>query len=404
MVQGVVKSLPEERFILRVIRELSDPGEGAGIARAIAEQAEPLDWHGVSRRMSEEGIASLFYHRLDRFHLMPLLPAEAVKDLSDWYFADLKRNMAACAPLKRVFDRMNEKRLPFIVLKGIALAERIYPGFATRGMSDADILVRKADMEAVDACLTGLGYSPVDSTVGLAMANPVGYLASLDYRLRDGSLPNLHIHWHPVNTSVPAFMFAGKVDLDRIWERSVPVRLADAHARVLGPEHQVIYLCEHALRINHSFDRLILICDILYTLRAHAHEIRWEVLVEEARRFGLAKPVFLGLTLVGHYTSWNFPEAIQRGLCPDGLAWGERLFIRLQRDNRRFRGCSIMVYLAMNRGILRKVRFVFRVLFPPRHILAQRRYAGRVGVRASDYLLRFGEVFLHPARIFRHHP
>ncbi|MCE5283447.1 MAG: nucleotidyltransferase family protein [Deltaproteobacteria bacterium] len=404
MVQGVVKSRSEERFILSVVRELPDPGEGAGIARAIAEQAEPLDWNGVIRRMSEEGIASLFYHLIDRFHLQPLLPPEAVKDLSDQYFADLKRNMAASAPLRRVFDRMNERRLPFIVLKGIALAELIYPGFATRGMSDADILVRKADMEAVDACLSDLGYSPVDSTVGLAMANPMGYLASLDYRLRDGSLPNLHIHWHPVNTSVPAFMFAGKVDLDRIWERSVPVRLADADARVLGPEHQVIYLCEHALRVNHSFDRLILICDILYALRAYGDEIRWEFLVEEARRFGLAKPVFLGLTLVGHYTLWDFPEAVQRGVCLDGLTWGERLFLRLQRDNRRFRGGSILVYLAMNRGILRKVRFAFRVLFPPRHILAQRRYAGRKGGRASDFLLRFGEVFMHLARIVRHRP
>jgi hypothetical protein len=66
MVQGVVKSQSEERFILSVVHELPDPGEGAGIARAIAEQAEPLDWNGVIRGMSEEGIASLFYHLIDR--------------------------------------------------------------------------------------------------------------------------------------------------------------------------------------------------------------------------------------------------------------------------------------------------------------------------------------------------
>ncbi len=205
----------------------------------------------------------LFFYYIQQFHLQDLLPAGVFDVLSGQYYANLRKNMITCAVLKPVFDMLNEQRIPFIILKGIALAELVYPGFGIRGMSDADLLVKKDDMHRVDAALSALGYVARDSSVKRALDNPVGYLASLDYRKNDGSLPNLHVHWHPVNTSVPAYMFAGQIDPDRLWEMAIPATVANAKSDILCPEHQVIYLCEHALRINHSFDRLILMYDHL---------------------------------------------------------------------------------------------------------------------------------------------
>ncbi len=397
-----MKTQREDNFIVSILANLANQDQGANIRQCIEENSNAVDWNYVIRKMSAEGVSFLFFYYIEQFHLQALLPADVYDVLSSGYYANLRRNMLACRVLKPVFDKFNENHIPFIVLKGIALAEHVYPGFAMRGMSDADILVKKVDVGKVDACLAALGYIPRDSSVDRALNNPMGYLASLDYQKSDGALPNLHIHWHPVNTSVPAFMFAGLVDQDRLWEMAIHAEVANAQARILCPEHQVIYLCEHALRINHSFDRLILIYDIFYVISSHKHGIKWDFLIEEARRLNVSKLVFLSLTVVKHYTSLTISEEIMRGLYSADLTFGEEYFLHIQFKNRRFRGSSILIYLAMNAGFIAKGHFLFRTFFPPRQILMQRQYAKNGEFRfAYYYALRFREVVSHLLRICR---
>ncbi len=396
-----MKTHAEDRFMVSILADLTHPERGAEAGRRIAEQGKGLDWEYLIRKMSHEGVLFLFFYYIQQYHLRDLLPAGVSEVLSGQYHANLRKNMMACTTLKPIFDVLNEQQLPLIVLKGIALAEQVYPGFGIRGTSDADLLVKKADVYRIDAALSALGYVARDSSVLRALDNPVGYLASLDYRKNDGSLPNLHVHWHPVNTSVPAFMFAGQIDPDRLWGRAIPVMLANAKARILCPEHQVIYLCEHALRINHSFDRLILIYDIFYAVRTYRNQIDWDFLIEEARRFNISNLVFLSLAIVRHYTSLTISEEIMRKLHSADLTFGEKAFFALQCKNRRFRGSSLFVYLAMNRGFVEKSRFIFRTFFPPPHILMQRKYAKDREFGASLYLLRLREVFSHLVRVFR---
>ncbi len=389
----------EDRFIAGILNDLTNPEQGAKAGHWITEQREAFDWDYLIRKMSEEGVSSLFFYHIVRFHLQNLLPAGVYDELSSQYYDNLRRNMVACTVLKPVFDKFNELQISFIVLKGIALVELVYPGFAMRGMSDADVLVKKNDVYRIDTCLSALGYRAGDSSVEQALDNPVGYLASLDYRKNDGSFPNLHIHWHPVNTSAPAFMFAGRFDVDRLWEMAVQVSVANAKVLILCPEHQVIYLCEHALRINHSFDRLILIYDIFYVISSIKYEIKWDFVVQEARRFHISRMVFLSLTVVKHYTSLIISEEIMRRFYPTDLTFGEKRFLDLQLNNERYRGSTMFVYLAMNRGLIEKGRFLWRVFFPPRHILLQRQYAKNGEFRVSYYFLRFREVLSHLVRI-----
>ncbi len=134
--------------------------------------------------------------------------------LCEQYHANLKRNLSIIGALREVLATFQEAGMPCILLKGIALAERVYPNIAMRGMSDVDILVRKADLFKVDDVLSSVGYASRDSSATKAIHNPVGYLASLDYRRNDPSPLSLHVHWHIVNTSVPATMFAGQIDIE----------------------------------------------------------------------------------------------------------------------------------------------------------------------------------------------
>ncbi len=86
---------------------------------------------------------------------------------------------------------------------------------------------------------------------------------------------------------------------------------------------------------------------------------------------------------------------------PPSLSVWERLFLRMQLKGLRLRGSSYLVYLAASKGMLNKGRLIFRTLFPPRPILAQR--AGRRAETPSPvlYLGRLGETFARLTRLIR---
>jgi hypothetical protein len=297
--------------------------------------------------------------------------------------------------LREVLAAFQKAGIPCIVLKGIALAELVYPNIGMRGMSDVDILVKKEELFTVDEHLSSHGYTSVDSTVTKAIHNPVGYLASLEYRKNDPSPLNLHVHWHTVNTSVPATMFVEQIDINRLWEHSAVTGVADSHALMLRPEHLIIYLCEHALRVGHSFDRMILICDIFFSIKTFEKIIDWDFIVEESRRFNLSRFVYYSLSIVKHYTSLDISDGCIAKLRPPDISLGEKLFLRLQLNNRRISGSSYFIYLAMNRGLSDKIRFIARTFFPPPPILLQRQYRKGAEFAYSLYLSRIGEVFSH---------
>ncbi|MCX5836895.1 MAG: nucleotidyltransferase family protein, partial [Deltaproteobacteria bacterium] len=297
------------------------------------------DWTNLVEQARREGVSAVLFHNITSHHLEDLVPQDRCRDLSNQYYANLKSNLLIIGELREVLATFQDAGIPCIVLKGIALAERVYPNIAMRGMSDVDILVKKDALFKVDDYLSSLGYLSQDSSVEKAIHNPAGYLASLEYR-KNASPLNLHVHWHIVNTSVPATMFVEQIDINRLWEQSTMTAVADSRALMLRPEHLIIYLCEHALRVGHSFDRLILICDIFYAIKASENVIDWDFMIGECRRFNLSRFVYYGLSIVKHYTSLGIPDECFTQLKPSDMSWGEKYFLSLQLNNRRIRGSS----------------------------------------------------------------
>ncbi|MBN2437082.1 MAG: nucleotidyltransferase family protein [Deltaproteobacteria bacterium] len=385
----------EDKFILKILFEpekvktiLSD--EKAGIV----PPGDAPDWTRLVEKARQEGVSALLFHNITKHRLEYLIPPESCRNLSNHYHTNLKRNMAIVGKLRDALATFQKAGIPCIVLKGIVLAEHVYPNIAVRGMSDVDILVKKEDLLTIDGHLSSHGYRSTDSAVTKAVHNPVGYLASLEYRKNSSPL-NLHVHWHPVNTSVPATMFAEQIDINRLWEHSAVTRVADSHARMLRPEHMIIYLCEHALRIGHSFDRLILICDIFFSIKAFEKMIDWDFIVEESRRFNLSRLIYYSLSIVKHYTSLDIADGCLAKLRPPDISLGEKLFLRLQLSNRRISGSSYLIYLAMNRTLSDKAGFIARTFFPPPQILLQRQYRKGADFKNVYYASRIWEVLSH---------
>ncbi len=358
---------------------------------------DPLNWDYIVETAISEGVASVLFYNIKKSNLEEMIPVEAYQYLQRWYNSNLMKNMSMLGELKQILSRFKDEEIPFIMLKGIALAEHIYPGIAMREMSDMDILVRKDSLQKVDKCLSSFGYFPRDSSIDRAINNPAGYLASLDYRKNEPSFLSLHVHWHLVNTSTPAYMFAQQIDMERIWKMSVPAMTADVEARILSPNHLIIYLCEHALRIGHSFDRLILIYDIFQSIKVYEKSVDWDFIIRESRDFNLSRLLYFSLTIVKNYSSLRIPDKVVNSLRPSHITIGERFFLSLQLSNKRIKGSSYLIYLAFNKGFIDRCRFLYRTFFPPPHILVQRKYGKNSEFRESYYLFRIFEVVRHVA-------
>lgn len=341
----------------------------------------------------------MLYHHLRKNNLEYLVPPEFMAILSHDFHVNLSRNMSIISELRKIFATFKLAEISFIVLKGIALAECVYSNIGMRGMGDVDLMIRKRDLFKVDRLLATTVYRPIDSTAVKAFHNPEGYLTSLEYHHDSSSPLILHIHWHPVNTSVPATAFSARIDLDRLWKQAITVRIADIETQIFRPEHLIMYLCEHALRVGHSFNHLSLVCDIFFSIKTFENAIDWNFIYEESLHFNLSRFVYYGLSIVKHYTALDIPDSCMDKLKPRDISMGEVFFLRLQRSNRRIRGSSYFIYLAMNKGLSRKLRFITRTFFPPLPILFQRRYGNRLQSAHSYYAARIWEVFSSIANI-----
>jgi len=373
--------------------------------RPVPALRETLAMTGLFPYLEANGVTGVLFYHLQKTGGERLAPPEVYNALHENFKARIRRNMEFAAAARLVFRLLHAAAIPFVVLKGIALAEHVYPHFAMRTTSDLDVLIRREDLQRADLVLREQGFQALDSTPGQALLNPPGYLASLEYHRPGMAFAYVHLHWHLINTSVPATAFIDKLDMERLWEKAVVAKVAAAEVRLLGPEHLLVYLCEHALRVGHAFDRLILVCDIFYAVQAYADRLDWDNVAAEAKALGLLEFVYLGLTVARFYGGREFlsGEILQK-FAPPALAPLERLFLHLQKRHCRLRGSSYLVYLALSKGPLAKGRLILHTLFPPRRILVQR-VRRSVPTRGNTlYFLRIREIascFCKLVRLFR---
>jgi len=352
--------------------------------------------------LDTNGVAGVLFYYLQKAGIQQLAPPDVYDILHDRFNFQIRRNMECAASAKIAFHLLISVDIPFLVLKGIALAEHVYPHFATRTTSDLDILIHKDDLLRADLALTQAGYQALDSTPQQAILNPPGYLASLEYHKPGIPFAYVHLHWHLVNTSTPATAFINKINMDRIWAKSVLAKVAATEVRLLCPEHLIIYLCEHSLRVGHSFDRLILVCDILYAIKTYGAQLDWDNLAAEANALGLLNFVYLALKIVQSYGEEEFlSNDMLRKFAPPSLSWMESLFLTLQENHYRVRGSSYLIYLGMSKGILNKWHLILRTIFPPRAILAQRGQCKLHGRANTLYFRRIREIMSHIGKMLK---
>ena len=268
---------------------------------------------------------------------------------------NLIRNTLLLQEFEDLCSLLSKEEVDVVLLKGIFLLRTIYQKqIALRRMEDVDILIKEQDFNKADSFLRAHGYQVLaDDKLGRKTAMYFKYN-------QDGStLMPVHLHWHIANISQAVLeQSCNSIDIKEIWSNANLLDAAKSkNVFIMRPEHSLLALSEHGLR--HGFSGLMFLYDIHQVITQNAPSLDWEFLQNRAKGWGLAVPLFLGLTLSQKIFSTEVPGGFLQKLRPKGMSLLERFFLgyNLSSDFPKEEACGI-IYLAMNRRLVDKIRFL----------------------------------------------
>jgi hypothetical protein len=182
--------------------------------------------------------------------------------------AEERRTAAYDAACDRAFGSLGAARVPFLALKGAALASWVYPRPSLRHSHDVDLLVDGADRRRAAEVLAASGFEPV-----------VSPRATAD-RLLDVSRLPLMVHERllPAPLETPPW--------PEVRARAVTLQIAGLAVQTLSAADQIVHVCGLASCCP-SHHPLCWVCDAWYLI-GHEMGLDWTVTVRSAITTGLA--------------------------------------------------------------------------------------------------------------------
>src|SRR5207302_5016940 len=138
-------------------------------------------------------------------------------------FAELRKIVMACAGAG----------IHVLVLKGAAIAERVYGDIALCPMQDLDILVGRGDLDATDRLLREMGYVPDEGHHSAAWYRDHHH--HLSPYVRPDGCARVEVHHHILPP--PA---SGRIPIEDLWRRARPLA-AGGEVLGLSPEDLLLH-------------------------------------------------------------------------------------------------------------------------------------------------------------------
>ena len=264
-----------------------------------------------------------------------------------------------------------EHGIDCIVLKGADVVPRLYGVWGLRPMTDIDLLVRPADLPAIDAIVKQLGYRPVvdenpsyidpEYTTVLDIAEDIWYLDAVD----------------------------------GIWRRAAARMQEGMQVKGMGASDLLVFLTAYAVvfrgELSVAFAR-----DVALLIEREA--VDWDFVVEEAARRNLTVPIYHGLAYAVAKGGAAVPAQALARLTPLGRR-DRAMWYALRRlcTERRVDGMSHVLLFLTQRG-RKRWRWLAHLLFPSPAFMGYR-YGRPPAVRAT--LIRVLRPLLLVARALK---
>lgn len=336
---------------------LSSAPDAASAARLASCSAS--DWQAIVQASLRHGVTPLLYRRLQARAPGTALPASALATLRGVYLQSAAANVRLYHELGKLLGALRQAGIPVIALKGAHLAELVYANIALRPMSDVDLLVREGDLQLAARTLAAAGYASDSASV-----------------VRQAHLPpfckpgeaSVEVHW---TITLPTDPF--RIDVDGLWDRARPARIAGVDLLVLSPEDLLLHVCLHAAFLHHFEGGLRPFCDISALLSRFGPELDWGAVGLRARQWGARNCVYLTLRLARGLVRASVPDVVLSALEPTDLSAGfvtwARERILLEEDHTTPAGTALERLSGARR--LSQLTTVLKIAFPPPQDLAK---------------------------------
>ena len=199
-------------------------------------------WQAVVDFASAHFLAPLLYAKIKASSLP--VPEEIMQHLRRQYIINSGRNVAIYSAFRQFCQQLQAANIPIIPLKGVYLAEAVYPTPGERVMGDLDLLVPKKRIEEAINLAINCHFMPTKA-VHLEEWLKSKHQVCPQYNPR--SQLTLEWHWH-IATPSPQ----NSISISDLWQRALPMMIADQSVLVFTAEDTILHLVHHAA-YHHTF-------------------------------------------------------------------------------------------------------------------------------------------------------
>lgn len=329
----------------------------------------------------------LLYYHSEKANSQDHVPAEVKEKLKALQQQIVARNLFLFGELRRILEMFNDAGIEVIVLKGAALTEGLYPHLGLRPFSDIDLLIHREKLHQVIETLRGLGYCPYSPQL---RPRAEDFQGGVNY-VKDGELTiMIEPHW----ILGPPYPYAGRVDIEGVWERARKAKIAGVDTLVLCPEDFLLHLCLHLFQ-HHQDNWLTSACDIAEMANHYEGELDWKAFLNRVFEFKICLPVQYGLEKTSELFHPPIPSFVleQLDTCKPSR-FGRRFFALLTgpRDENGGGAVTLARLLTMP-GAALKFRYLWLMLFPSRDFMLSRYAVTKPELLPFYYLFRLKDSF-----------
>ena len=345
--------------------KLLEPG------RAREEQVELLSnldseqWESLIDEARKQGVAPILYPYVVSLEKNSDFKLPSRDSLYQSYLTNAVRNTLILSEAEWLLTNLQNAGIAAAGLKGIYLLENVYGDIGARTMNDIDLLVKKSDLAACLQVLLGSGcqhtsyFNLEDENIDTKHVPPM--------KTPGGVL--LEIHWTLLEEDEPF-----SIDAAALWERVMPVKIANVDALALGVEDLILHLCMHLSYQHYLQLGLRGLLDVAMVIHKFREKIDWQALVNLAKSWGIERVTALTLKLVETQLNIPVPPEVIDSLLPGGidheLLEGARTLL-LDKIVSEERLTPDLVEMNASKNIFSKMKIGLQRVFIPRMALAR---------------------------------
>ncbi len=321
--KSLVASRPEVELLLCCARTHVDSETAE---RIIILLQNSIDWAFLIEIANQHGVMPLLYWSL-KATCPEAVPKDIWVKLQTLFHAHAAYNRFLTSQLLDLLNMFKDSDISAIPFKGPALANSVYGNLVLRQFCDLDILFHKSDILTAKNLLIAQRYENAEK---LTYEQEIAQLQSpyvKAYTYKSNKTPVMvELHWQ-LRATYSSF----PINYEGLWERMIPVSLADTPIFNLSPEDEILYLCAHGC--GDRWQKFLQICDIAEAIRTH-QTLNWQQMLEQASRLGCRRRLFLGLFLSKELLQTNLPAEVWQKIQADSaIKWlGEWVCQRLFRQ------------------------------------------------------------------------